>query len=439
MARGEMTEPLDATEKATAWRTKGIHAVRAGQLEEARAAFFESLKHDPHNATVFLWLAGVAPSEREAYQFLDRARQLDPDHPQLARAAEGIHQHFSRGRSKASLPLSAPPSVVPEVSAARPTLQIPTGLLGGMADAVLPSAWRLLSIIVLLVALVFFVSLLMELGREGDLGKLPSAIPAAAGLTGEYLQGLAHGDLGEVDSVFGSNRGKPVLGELARALPKSLGLLAVSMAVAVLVGLYLGTLAAVRRHSRLSGLLLFASAFGTSTPSFFAAMLLIWLGVWLYQRTGQHFLPVAGFGWDAHIILPALVLAARPAAAVTRLSYNALLEILDADYVRTAKSKGLKQNVILVEHVLRNAGVPILTTAVVSLRFSLAILPIVEYIFSWPGIGQALLTAIQAQDVDAVIGMVLPLALLFVLVNLFAEFLYVRMDPRLQNAKAGAA
>ncbi|MGD8624775.1 MAG: ABC transporter permease, partial [Anaerolineae bacterium] len=242
-----------------------------------------------------------------------------------------------------------------------------------------------------------------------------------------------------VASPFGSNRGTPVVTELARALPKSLGLLGVSLLLAVAAGLFLGVQAAVRRHSRVSGLLLFASAFGISTPSFFAAMLLIWLGVWLYARTGQHLFPVAGFGWDAHLLLPALVLAARPAAAVTRLSYNALLEIMDADYVRTARSKGLRPRVILMEHVLRNAGVPILTTVVVSLRFSLAILPIVEYIFSWPGIGQALLTAIQIQDTEAVVGMILPLALLFVVVNLVAELLYLQLDPRLQDARAGAA
>jgi peptide/nickel transport system permease protein len=298
---------------------------------------------------------------------------------------------------------------------------------------------RLVTIAVLLVALVLFVTLLMELGQEGDLRMLPVALPAAADYTGEYLKNLAQGDLGTVAPRFGRGQGTPVLTALGRALPKSLALLAVSLFIAVSVGLYLGVHAAIRRRQRLSGLILFASAFGMSTPSFFAAMLLIWFGVWLYQRTGQQFFPIAGFGWDAHILLPALVLAARPAAAVTRLSYNSLAEILDADYVRTARSKGLEPKVVLVEHVLRNAGVPILTTVVVSLRFSLAILPIVEYIFSWPGIGLALLEAIQAQDVDAVIGMVLPLALLFVFVNLIAELLYLRIDPRLRDSKVGTA
>ena len=387
-----------------------------------------------------MWLAGVAATEREAYRFLDRARQLDPDHPQLARAAVGIHQHFAQAGQKA-VPEAAPKvalKATPQKPVARPRLRPLKGALGGVAGVLLPLGWRLLSIALLLVGVAFFVALLMELGRAGGISALPQAAPAAAAYTADYFQGALHGDLGEIASRLSSQRGTPVIEELRRALPKSLGLLAVSLLIAVAVGLGLGMAAALRRHSRLSGAILSVSTLGVSTPSFFAAMLLIWLGVWLYRVTGQHILPLAGFGWDSHLLLPALVLATRPAAAITRLSYNALIEILDADYVRTAHSKGLRQWAVLREHVLRNAGVPILTTVVVSLRFSLAILPIVEYIFSWPGIGRALLDAIQVQDVTAVVGMVLPLALLFALVNIVADMLYLRLDPRLRDAKVGS-
>jgi peptide/nickel transport system permease protein/oligopeptide transport system permease protein len=195
--------------------------------------------------------------------------------------------------------------------------------------------------------------------------------------------------------------------------------------------------AALQRRTPLSGFVLFLSTLGISTPSYFAAMLLIWFGVWLFEATGTHWFPIGGFGWDAHIILPALVLAARPAAAVTRLAYNALIETMDADYVRTAHSKGLAPRSVLVDHVLRNAGVPILTTIVVSLRFSLAVLPIVEFIFSWPGIGLALLTAIQVGDTVGTVGMISALALLFVVVNAFLGFLYPLLDPRLKTVTAG--
>lgn len=297
---------------------------------------------------------------------------------------------------------------------------------------------RVLSAIVLLIALIFFVALIMEVGQEGDLRTLPSVFPSATKFTVNYVRDLFQGDLGAVSGRRPGAAGAAVVDELARALPRSLGLLVVAQVLAVLVGLPLGVAAALRRKTRLSGLLVFLSVIGISTPSYFAAMLLIWLSVWLYRSTGIDFIPVYGFGWDAHLILPALVLAARPMANVMRLGYNALEDILDADYVRTAHAKGLRPFIVLVRHVLRNAGVPLLTTVAVSLRFSLAILPIVEYIFSWSGIGQGLLEAIQAQDTVTVVSMVLPLALLFVLVNLMLEALYVLIDPRLRVQEAGA-
>jgi peptide/nickel transport system permease protein len=254
----------------------------------------------------------------------------------------------------------------------------------------------------------------------------------------EYLVNLAHGDMGVIAPSYASAPASPISGELARALPRSLGLLAVSLVVAVLIGLPLGIGAGLQRKARFSGLLVFLSVLGISTPSYFAAMLMIWFGVWLYRTTGADSLPLHGFGWDAHLILPALVLAARPTANVMRLGYNALVEVLDADFVRTAYAKGLGPRVVLFRHVLRNAGVPLLTTVAVSLRFSLAILPIVEYIFNWSGVGEELLTAIQGQDTTTVIGMVLPLALLFVVANIFLEILYLVIDPRLRTQEAGA-
>lgn len=300
-------------------------------------------------------------------------------------------------------------------------------------------ALRFLWAVLLVVALIFFVALVMTLGRHGDLRVLPSSISSAASFTGEYLTGLLRGDMGSTASDYAAAPGTSIAALLSRALPRSLGLLGVSLALAVLIGLPLGIAAGVRRKARFSGVLVFVSVLGISTPSYLAAMLLIWFNVWLYGATGADFLPLHGFGWDAHLILPAIVLAARPAANVMRLGYNALAEVLEADYVRTAHAKGLSPRVVLFRHVLRNAGVPMLTTIAVSLRFSLAVLPIVEYIFSWSGVGQGMLEAIQNQDVNTVVGMVLPLALLFLLINLLLEQLYVLIDPRLRVQEAGAA
>jgi len=298
--------------------------------------------------------------------------------------------------------------------------------------------WRLLAIPVLLIALVFSVSLALAMGREGGLRPLHESATVAASSTAAYLRNVAHGEYGNAVSRHPAIAGTPVAVEWRRALPKSLGLLATALVLSALVGLAVGIGAAYRRGTPLSELLLFLSVLGVSTPSFFAAMLLVWLVVWLYRRVGVSYLPMSGFGWDTHLVLPALVLAARPAATVTRLTYSALAEILDADYVRTATAKGLRRSVLLQRHVLRNAAVPLLTTMSVSLRFSLGVLPIVEYMFNWPGVGLRLMEAIQRQDANAIIGMILPLVILFVLVNLLLEVLYRLADPRLRITEVSA-
>ncbi len=298
-----------------------------------------------------------------------------------------------------------------------------------MGRRVMPDSWRscfrLLSAVIPLAALVFFVGLAMTLGEAGGLKAFASAVVSSARFTKDYLSSLVEG--------------YPASADVTRALPRSLGLLAAALTLALLIGLPLGIASALRRHSPLSSLLVHLSVVGISTPSFFAAMLLVWLSVWLYRVYEIDFLPVYGFGWDAHLILPALVLATRPAASVMRLGHNALLEVLEADHVRTAHAKGLGPWVVLMRHVLRNAGVPILTTVAVSLRSSLAILPIVEYIFNWSGVGQGLLEALRAQDPVLAVSMLLPLAMVFVLVSMLLEGLYLLVDPRLRVREGGSA
>ncbi|MCK5318795.1 MAG: ABC transporter permease, partial [Anaerolineales bacterium] len=122
-------------------------------------------------------------------------------------------------------------------------------------------------------------------------------------------------------------------------------------------------------------------------------------------------------------------------ANITRLTYTSLKDVFEADFVRTARSKGLLPRIVFIRHVLRNAGVPILTTASVSFRFSLSMLPIVETIFSWLGIGYALIQAMQSMDFQRVVVMITPLVLLFALMTILLDFLYPLIDPRLANAK----
>jgi peptide/nickel transport system permease protein len=274
----------------------------------------------------------------------------------------------------------------------------------------------------LVVGVVFFVALAMNLAQRGGIRALPEATPAAAKATLHIFQDLS---AGRVDATQ----------ELRRALPKSLGLLFVSLSLGAILGLMLGGLAALRRNSRISAWIITSSILGISTPSYVAAMFLIWTVVWIYQRTGVRILPVFGFGWDLRLVMPMIVLATRPMANMTRLSYTALMDVFEADYVRTARSKGLYPRVVFLRHVLRNAGVPILTTASVALRFSLSMLPIVEYIFTWPGIGLALIDAGRGGDFPRLVVMILPLVLLFALVTILLDLLYPLIDPRLLDAK----
>ena len=298
---------------------------------------------------------------------------------------------------------------------------------------------RILSIVALVAGIVFLVALLVTLGEAEGQMPLQEGLRTAAGFAVEYLGGLLHGDLGVATPRHAAAAATPVIEVLGRTLPKSLGLLLMALALATVAGLPVGILAATRRGSHLSGLLIALSTLGISTPSYFAAMLLITLAVRFYTTTGLRILPVHGFGWDTHLILPALVLSARPLANVVRLTYNSLTDILAADYVRTAHGKGLGPWTVLFRHVLRNGAVPLLTTVGVSLRFSLAILPIVEYIFTWPGIGERLLQALLASDTVVVVGLTLALALLFILVDLLLEISYRLVDPRVGAGEAVTA
>jgi peptide/nickel transport system permease protein len=181
-------------------------------------------------------------------------------------------------------------------------------------------------------------------------------------------------------------------------------LLFVSLSLGAILGLMLGGLAALRRNSRISAWIITSSILGISTPSYVAAMFLIWTVVWIYQRTGVRILPVFGFGWDLRLVMPMIVLATRPMANMTRLSYTALMDVFEADYVRTARSKGLYPRVVFLRHVLRNAGL-------------------------------ALIDAGRGGDFPRLVVMILPLVLLFALVTILLDLLYPLIDPRLLDAK----
>ena len=182
---------------------------------------------------------------------------------------------------------------------------------------------------------------------------------------------------------------------LADAFAKSVSLLAVSVTLATTFGVAAGGLAAARRHSVLALPTLTLTVIGVSIPSFFLALLLQVADIKFYQYTGGGLFSIHGISGRSdllpRIIAPALVLAARPLAHITRVTFVSVSEILSRDFIRTARAKGLDQRAVFWRHTLRNAGVSVLTAVVVSLRFALASLPVVEIFFNWPGLGVTML------------------------------------------------
>jgi len=215
----------------------------------------------------------------------------------------------------------------------------------------------------------------------------------------------------------------------------SAGLLLAALTIAALLGILFGTIAALRYRKGGSSLLVVASTLGISTPSFLLAMLFWVINIWLYHALGlkKALLPSAGFGWDARIILPALVLAARPMAQVMQVTYTTLTDILQQEYIRAARARGIPGKLVILRHAFRNALIPILTTLGTSLRFSLASLPIIEGFFNWRGLGWNLLKAIQSNQAVFVTDLILALGLFFLVINLVLELLYRRIDPRLRR------
>ena len=213
-----------------------------------------------------------------------------------------------------------------------------------------------------------------------------------------------------------------------------MGLLLVALALAALLGLSIGTMAALTKRQWIVPLLLLLTILGISTPSFFAGLLLQQGEIRYLATFGKQLVKMSGFGWDyQHMLMPVLVLMARPLAYLTRSTFISLSHVMGENYIRTAHSKGLIQRTVVNVHAMRNIAVPVLTAVGVSLRFSLSTLPIVEFFFAWPGIGMRLLDAISTRQTDVVVTLALALGLTFLLINLALDVAYRYIDPRLRE------
>jgi glutathione transport system permease protein len=246
----------------------------------------------------------------------------------------------------------------------------------------------------------------------------------------DYIGRVLQGDLGR--SIISN---KMVIEELAHTIGPTVELMLGAMLLAVPIGIALGTLAAVQRGSILDRLIMAISVAGVSMPVFFIGLLLIqfvgfkWALLPFTGRTG----PVWAGGLPS-LILPAFTLGAVLIGPIARLTRTAVLEVLGADFVRTARAKGLRESVVIVRHALRNALIPVVTLIGLQAAFLLGGAVVTETMFSWPGVGRLAVGAIVSSDFPTAQGAIMILALAFLLINLIVDVLYVYLDPRVQRS-----
>jgi ABC-type dipeptide/oligopeptide/nickel transport system permease component len=230
---------------------------------------------------------------------------------------------------------------------------------------------------------------------------------------------------------------------LMEVLPGTIILAIAAMGIAVIIGIPLGVIAAVKKNTWMDTTSIFASVLGISAPSFFMGIIIAYIfGFVLSDYTG---LNMTGSLHDTdafsgrqlqlrNLILPALTLGIRPLAIITQLTRSAMLDTLNQDYIRTAYAKGLPASVVITRHALRNALNPVITAITGWFAELLAGAFFVEYIFGWQGIGKVTVDALENLDFPVVMGSVLVSSFFFIVINLLADLLYGIIDPRISRA-----
>jgi ABC-type dipeptide/oligopeptide/nickel transport system permease component len=390
-------------------------------------------------------MAWLAPSRRESLGLFCRVLELDPDNKRAQAGLEWARvrleydadkaiprQNPGRGGASAhSVAIPGSQVVSPPRKPTKPTRWLVSGpeITRRRADlrVVLRRGTGILMTLLVILLMTLFGLIVAERGRE--------RVPAEPlGAAGEALSRAAEYVTNHPTTYYWHREEVSSLGLVATTLARSGGLLLLALALATVVGVPLGIAAALSRRERGGPLVLFLSILGISIPSFLLAMVFGVLNIQIHRRFGVPALPPNGFGWDAHIVMPALVLAARPLAQIVQITYVSVSDILGQDYIRVAQAKGLGRRVVLNRHALRNALVPILTTLGTSLRLSLASLPVVEFFFLWPGVGLTLLLAIELGNASLVADLIVAIGLVFLVVNLALESIYPLLDPRLGGA-----
>ncbi len=218
----------------------------------------------------------------------------------------------------------------------------------------------------------------------------------------------------------------PAVELILERLPASLELAIAAMLIALVVAVPIGIISAVRRGSLLDMGSMLGALFGLSMPHF-------WLGIMLIMifSVNLGWLPTSGRGTLAQLIMPSVALGLSLMAMFARLTRSVMLEVLSLDYIRTARSKGLKERIVVAKHAFKNALIPLVTVAGMQFGFLLGGTVIIETVFAWPGVGRLVVQAIFNRDYPLVQAVVLVLAVIFVAVNFIVDMLYMYLDPQI--------
>jgi ABC-type dipeptide/oligopeptide/nickel transport system permease component len=239
---------------------------------------------------------------------------------------------------------------------------------------------------------------------------------------GHYVGSVVRGDLG---NSYITNR--PIVQDIKERFPKTLQLAGAAMLLATVLGLTLGVQSARKPGGFADRFALGIAYLGISFPVYWVGLLLI-----LLFAVTLRWLPPSGYGSLRFLVLPAITLGMRSIAFLARMTRSAMLEALSADFVRTARAKGLNETLVTMRHALRNALIPVITVLGLDFGAYLTGSILTETIFSWPGIGRYVVNAISRRDLPAIQGAVLFLSTVFVLVNLLTDLAYAKADPRVR-------
>ncbi len=241
---------------------------------------------------------------------------------------------------------------------------------------------------------------------------------------GYYLWNLAQGDLG---LSYDSHR--PVLDIILERFPNTMRLAVSAMVVAILLGVTAGLLSALMPNTWYDRMAMILSLLGISTPVFWLGLLLMYFfSLWL------QWLPPSGFGDGSlrYLVLPAIALGTQSVAFLARMTRASMLEVLNEDYLRTARAKGAHPISVIGKHAFSNAIIPVVTIIGLDFASYLSGSVLTEKVFSWPGLGRHVVTAIAQRDYPVINGTVLFFALIFILINLIVDLLYAYLDPRIR-------